>query len=251
MIFQAAERALREAGARPGNEVFLIRLSIPEGAALAARTFNPRLGIEGGISVLGTSGIVKPMSEEALLDTIRLEIHMKAAEGRRRLILTPGNYGERFLKELGLPEDAAVLCSNFIRDAAVCAAEEGFERILLAGHIGKLIKIAGGAPKHPFPVRGPADGDSGGLPAGLRRQGSGDGRRGRNSGRGRGLRRKTAAGSAGTGPGFLRHHGGSPGTAGTGGPAGRGYGGGGAPDAGGSAPLDGARKNPAGRKWKW
>ena len=71
---------------------------------------------------------------------------MKAAEGRRRLILTPGNYGERFLKELGLPEDAAVLCSNFIRDAAVCAAEEGFERILLAGHIGKLIKIAGGAP---------------------------------------------------------------------------------------------------------
>ena len=146
MIFQAAERALREAGARPGNEAFLIRLSIPEGAALAARTFNPRLGIEGGISVLGTSGIVKPMSEEALLDTIRLEIHMKAAEGRRRLILTPGNYGEQFLKELGLPEDAAVLCSNFIRDAAVCAAEERFERILLAGHIGKLIKIAGGVP---------------------------------------------------------------------------------------------------------
>lgn len=142
MIFQAVGQIMEEAGEQIPC---LISIRIPEGVELAAKTFNPRLGIEGGISVLGTSGIVEPMSEQALLDTIRLEIHMKAEAGEKSLILTPGNYGERFLKEeLGLSLKTAVTCSNFVADAVESAAKEGFCRVLFAGHVGKLIKVAGG-----------------------------------------------------------------------------------------------------------
>ncbi len=122
-----------------------IRIQIPEGEALAERTFNPRLGIVGGISVLGTSGIVEPMSEQALLDTVALEIHMRAAQGCKGLILTPGNYGEQFIRDtLGMSLEQAVKCSNFAADAIERAAGEGFRWILFVGHIGKLIKVAGG-----------------------------------------------------------------------------------------------------------
>lgn len=125
---------------------YLIRVKIPQGEELADKTFNPRLGIQGGISVLGTSGIVRPMSEQALKDTIRLEIHMRAAENRDSLILIPGNYGERFLKDtLGISPEQAVRCSNFVADAIRGAAEEGMKRILFIGHVGKLVKVAGGA----------------------------------------------------------------------------------------------------------
>lgn len=142
MIFQAVGMVCRKQGIM---DPLLITIEIPEGERLAKQTFNPKLGIEGGISVLGTSGIVEPMSEQALLDTIRLEIHMKAVEGRQRLILTPGNYGETFLKEtMGLSLSQAVTCSNFIADAVEAAAGEGMREILFAGHIGKLIKVAAG-----------------------------------------------------------------------------------------------------------
>ena len=88
---------------------YLIQLWIPAGRELALKTFNPKLGIEGGISILGTTGIVNPMSEQALMDTIRLEIHMRAVAGEHSLILAPGNYGERFLSEhLGIAIDQAV-----------------------------------------------------------------------------------------------------------------------------------------------
>ncbi len=121
-------------------------MAIPEGVWLAEKTFNPKLGIVGGISILGTTGIVKPMSEEALVETIRLEIRMKAAAGERLLLLTPGNYGERFLQqEKNIKLGEAVRCSNFVRASVEMAAKEGFERILLAGHIGKLVKVAKGA----------------------------------------------------------------------------------------------------------
>ena len=86
------------------EEYLIVTIWIPEGDQLALQTFNPKLGIQGGISVLGTTGIVKPMSEEALLETIRLEIHMKAVNGAKVLLMAPGNYGEEFLKkELGVP----------------------------------------------------------------------------------------------------------------------------------------------------
>ena len=100
------------------EEYLIVTIWIPEGEHLALQTFNPKLGIQGGISVLGTTGIVKPMSEEALLETIRLEIHMKAVNGAKVLLMAPGNYGEEFLKkELGVPMGSAVLCSNFVKEA--------------------------------------------------------------------------------------------------------------------------------------
>lgn len=122
-----------------------ITIRIPKGRELAQKTFNPVLGIEGGISVLGTSGIVKPMSEQALLETIRLDIRVKAAAGMECLAMTPGNYGETFLMEsLGLSLNQAVKCSNFIGDGLLMMKEEGIHSVILAGHIGKLVKTAGG-----------------------------------------------------------------------------------------------------------
>ena len=142
MIFEAVEAVCEQMESR---KMLLIRIKIPQGVELAASTFNPKLGIAGGISVLGTSGIVEPMSEQALLDTIRLELHMKAVAGGRNIILTPGNYGESFLREeLQLPLNQAVKCSNFVAEAMRMTAEEGIGRVLFVGHIGKLIKVAGG-----------------------------------------------------------------------------------------------------------
>lgn len=144
MIFQGVEEIRKKAGF---DGSLKICIWMPEGKKLAEKTFNPRLGIVGGLSVLGTTGIVNPMSEEALTATIRLELHMKAVAGSRQVILTPGNYGEAFIKEtLGLSMDQGVTCSNFIGEALGMAKEEGFCRVLLIGHLGKLIKVAGGVP---------------------------------------------------------------------------------------------------------
>ena len=122
-----------------------VTISVPGGEEAARRTFNPNLGVEGGISILGTSGIVEPMSEQALIDTIELEQRQAAADSKR-LILTPGNYGASFLRlqgwdKLGVP---VVKCSNFIGDALDNAAGLPFAEVLLVGHIGKLVKLAGG-----------------------------------------------------------------------------------------------------------
>ena len=142
MLAQQVDAVSREAGYEGGISV---TISIPGGAEAARRTFNPHLGVEGGLSVLGTSGIVEPMSEQALVDTIALEIRQQAATGNR-LILTPGNYGTDFLRArgwdaLGIP---VVKCSNFLGEALDCAAVEGIQQLLLVGHIGKLVKVAGG-----------------------------------------------------------------------------------------------------------
>ena len=127
-----------------------ITVYAPEGRKIAEKTFNPRLGIEGGISILGTSGIVEPMSLSALKSSIAVEIRQKAAMGQRRLILTPGNYGltyitgwaaENGIDRLNVP---VVTCSNFIGDALDEAGAAGFEDVLIVGHIGKLVKLAGG-----------------------------------------------------------------------------------------------------------
>ncbi len=124
-------------------------ISIPEGEALAQKTFNPRLGIEGGISVLGTSGIVEPMSERALIETIRAELSVKREEnkrlGRDIVLAAPGNYGRNFVSErYGIDIENAVKCSNYIGELVDLANELGFKRLLLAGHIGKLVKVSGG-----------------------------------------------------------------------------------------------------------
>ena len=142
MIFDEVDEVRRMAGYKGA---LLISVWIPKGRELAEKTFNSKLGITGGLSILGTTGIVKPMSEEALVATIRLELHMKAVAGLKRVILTPGNYGESFIKEeLNLPEGEGVTVSNFIRESCRMVKEEGFEQILFVGHIGKLVKVAGG-----------------------------------------------------------------------------------------------------------
>lgn len=121
-----------------------VTISAPEGEALAKKTFNPRLGIQGGISILGTTGIVEPMSEKALVDTIRVELCQKRQQGDF-VLLTPGNYGSDFIRQsLGIDPTAAVQCSNFIGDGLDICRELGFRGALLIGHIGKLVKIGGG-----------------------------------------------------------------------------------------------------------
>lgn len=117
----------------------------PEGEAVAARTFNPNLGIVGGISILGTTGIVEPRSVAALKDSIELEIKQHAAQGARNLVITPGNYGKDFLDEsLALEAIPQVSCANYIGDALDYVARYKYQRLLFVGHIGKLIKVAGG-----------------------------------------------------------------------------------------------------------
>lgn len=117
----------------------------PTGEEVAKQTFNPRLGIEGGISIIGTSGIVEPMSMQALLDTIRVELNQRRAQGYSYVAVSPGNYGLDFMKQqYGYDLDRSVKCSNFIGATIDMAVELGFEGMLLTGHIGKLIKVSGG-----------------------------------------------------------------------------------------------------------
>lgn len=139
MIASSVLEACREHHYAGGIHVVI---SAPEGEQLAKRTFNARLGILGGISIIGTTGIVEPMSNKALIDTIRLELRQLSAQGVRAVLLTPGNYGEAFATEaLKLSLRAHIACSNFIGDTIDAAAELGFEQILLVGHIGKLVKL--------------------------------------------------------------------------------------------------------------
>lgn len=123
----------------------VVTISIPEGVRLAGGTFNPRLGIEGGISVLGTTGIVEPMSEQALTDTIFAEMRMQKAGGYDVCYAVPGNYGSDFLKEsMGYQGDAAVKCSNYIGETIDMAVRLQMKGVLFVGHVGKLVKVAAG-----------------------------------------------------------------------------------------------------------
>ena len=142
MITQAVEAVCRDAGYTGGLSVVI---GVEGGREAARRTFNPRMGVEGGLSILGTSGIVEPMSEQAIVDTIALEIRQHATH-TQNLILTPGNYGTDFLHAQGWDACGVpvVKCSNFLGEALDCAAVEGMTRLLLVGHVGKLVKVAGG-----------------------------------------------------------------------------------------------------------
>ncbi|MBQ5331892.1 MAG: cobalamin biosynthesis protein CbiD [Oscillospiraceae bacterium] len=124
---------------------FRITVFVPDGVQLAKKTYNPRMGIVGGISIIGTGGIVEPMSSQALIDTIRAEENMRKAEGLKNLVLTLGNYGDDFLSGY-LPDisEKSVKCSNFIGEAIDIAIELQFESVLIVGHIGKLVKLGAG-----------------------------------------------------------------------------------------------------------
>lgn len=122
-----------------------VTISVPKGVEIAKRTFNPRLGIEGGISILGTSGIVEPMSEQALIDSIKAEMNVLFAAGYRKLIVSPGNYGTTFAQmNLDVRVNNSIQCSNFIGETIDYAAQCGYTELLMIGHIGKFVKLAGG-----------------------------------------------------------------------------------------------------------
>ena len=142
MITRELVSVCEDHGYGGGLEVII---SAPAGAEIAKKTFNPRLGIVGGISILGTTGIVEPMSDDAVVETIRTELSMRAAEGRKSVLLVIGNYGADYIRdELHIDPETAVTTSNFIGDAFALAAEAGFRDALLIGHIGKTVKLAGG-----------------------------------------------------------------------------------------------------------
>lgn len=128
-------------GEQKGADIIIFA---PEGVARAEQTFNPRLGIMGGISILGTTGIVTPMSDESWKKSISLEIEMKRSQGLEKLIFVPGNHGEKFAEQLGINSRYVVVMSNFVRYVLKEAERLGFKRVVLLGHIGKLIKVAAG-----------------------------------------------------------------------------------------------------------
>lgn len=141
MIKSELESVAAEFGYTGG---FSVTVFAPEGEKVAVKTFNPNLGILGGISIIGTSGIVEPMSEAALVATIVKDMDVRKAEGRDTLLVVPGNYGKDFVEGMpGVDGKDAVKCSNFIGDMLDHACEIGTD-IVLVGNIGKLVKLAGG-----------------------------------------------------------------------------------------------------------
>ena len=142
MILRAVEDVCSEYDYEGGLEIII---SVPKGEEAARKTFNPRLGIQGGISILGTSGIVEPMSESALIKTIEAEMRQRIENGSRFLLVTPGNYGSAYLKEhMDLPLEEAMKCSNYVGETIDMAVSMGVEGILFVSHIGKFIKVAAG-----------------------------------------------------------------------------------------------------------
>ena len=142
MILQAVEEIADRYHYEGGLKV---TISVPEGEKIARKTFNPRLGIVGGISILGTSGIVEPMSEKALIDSIRVEMSQHAAMGEQYMLVTPGNYGADYLREhMALPFEKNIKCSNYVGETIDMAIDMGVKGILFISHIGKFVKVAAG-----------------------------------------------------------------------------------------------------------
>ena len=138
---QMIEQAVRQVFPTRAAEV---TVSIPGGVELAKKTFNPRLGVVGGLSVLGTTGVVHPMSEEALKETIRLELSIRRNQGADAIGLVFGSQGETAAAAL-FPGMQTVQMSNFVGFALDSAAELGFLRVILLGQPGKLVKVSGGS----------------------------------------------------------------------------------------------------------
>ena len=128
----------------PDGQGAQVEISVPAGEAVAGKTFNPRLGIVGGISILGTTGIVTPMSEEAYRDSLALRLNVLAAGGQERCAFTFGEYGKGLAAVMELDPDLCVTTSNFVGHMLDHAVAQGFEEILFVGHLGKIVKVAAG-----------------------------------------------------------------------------------------------------------
>lgn len=127
-----------------GEKAAKVTVSIPGGEELAKRTFNPRLGIMGGLSILGTTGIVRPMSEEAMKDSLLAELTMYRRQGFDSIVFVLGTTGENALKDYYGDFGCVLQVSNYIGDMLDEACEMGFKKILIGGFVGKLVKVAGG-----------------------------------------------------------------------------------------------------------
>lgn len=139
-VIKAAAR--EELGEKRGVDIVI---SVPEGERIAKLTYNPRLGIVGGISILGTSGVVTPMSESSWKHSISIEMNIHRKRGDNTIVLVPGNYGEDFAKdELGIPNAKIVQMSNFVGYVLHETQRIGFTKVLIVGDLGKMIKVAGG-----------------------------------------------------------------------------------------------------------
>ena len=130
----------------PHLSPLIITISVPNGEEIAKKTFNPRLGIEGGISIIGVSGIVKPFSEEAFIDSIRKCMTVAKASGTDRVVINSGGKSERFVKALypTLPQQAFVEYGNYIGETLKMAHELGFKEVTLGVMLGKAVKLAEG-----------------------------------------------------------------------------------------------------------
>ena len=149
MILKVVQETLDEAGLDIydylGGRKILVTIFAPQGQEIAKRTFNSNLGIEGGISIIGTTGIVDPMSDEGWKKALSAELAIKRAEGREAIILVPGNIGRDIMaKSYGADLDGIVKMSNFIGYMLMETKRLGFKRVIVGGHIGKLIKLSGG-----------------------------------------------------------------------------------------------------------
>lgn len=153
MIAKEVESILKASGENVLNDkksldnrkkVIKITIFIPKGEEVANKTFNPRLGIVGGISIIGTSGIVEPMSDDGWKKSLSIELNMKKELGMDKIILVPGNHGESFISDRIGENSSVVRTSNFLGYMLMEAKRMGFKKILLAGHIGKFIKLSAG-----------------------------------------------------------------------------------------------------------
>jgi cobalt-precorrin-5B (C1)-methyltransferase len=142
MILRAATEIAEKYDYEGGLKIII---AVPEGVEIGKKTFNPRLGIVGGISILGTSGIVEPMSEAALVQSIRVEMKQHFSQGEEYLLVTPGNYGADYLREhMNLPYEKNIKCSNYVGETIDMAIDMGVKGILFIAHIGKFVKVAAG-----------------------------------------------------------------------------------------------------------
>lgn len=140
---QMIAEALREI---VGPRAAVVTISVPGGEEVARRTFNPRLGVVGGISILGTTGIVRPMDDRSIAESLTLELNTHAAQGERDIVLTFGNTGEKALRRaFGLTGRSVLQVGNRIGFVLDEARRLGFERVLVCGHPGKLLKVAAGS----------------------------------------------------------------------------------------------------------
>lgn len=143
-VLKASEESILKNNSNERKRIIKITIFIPKGEEVSNKTFNPRLGIVGGISIIGTSGIVEPMSDDGWKKSLSIELNMKKELGMDKIILVPGNHGESFISDRIGENSSIVRTSNFLGYMLMEAKRMGFKKILLAGHIGKFIKLSAG-----------------------------------------------------------------------------------------------------------